>query len=191
MTEERKEHRWNKKVKEINLEFIGDVQKGSHNHEIHIFIGIEATTKYTWKMEFYDDEDNLLSSSSSDGKTYGDFDQTLFNDTKSQVGYRTTVVIEFVEEIDPKLIDNTPYDPYMYDKNIDEYTHVDTLQEISYVDAEDTDPFIGDKDVPLILVIDNVSWVPPDDQEQVWNKYNKFDDWVYSDFISYIDWYNL
>ena len=59
------------------------------------------------------------------------------------------------------------------------------------MDAEDTDPNIAGKDVPLILVLDNVSWVPPAENQRVWNKYTRFDDWVYSDFTSYTDWYDL
>ena len=101
------------------------------------------------------------------------------------------MTIEFIEEVNPSALDSAPYDPYLYDKTTEGYAHVDTMQTLSKVDAAGSDPFIGGLEVPLLLVIDNVSWVPPVEQEPIWSKYMRFDDWVYSDFTSYTDWYDL
>jgi LruC domain-containing protein len=191
MYEKRTITRWINTVKKINLEFIGDVQKGSHNHEIHIAIGIDEYVGYTWEIKYYDDSDTLVGTDSSTGTEYGDFDEVIFDDTEDQVGYRTTVEIVFKKEVKPTKISEAPYDPYLYDKTINSYTHVGDMQEISIVDSEDTNPNIAGKDVPLILVIDNVSWVAPAENQRVWNKYTRFDDWVYSGFTMYPDWFDL
>jgi LruC domain-containing protein len=191
MYETRTMTKWVNTLKKITLEFIGDVQKGSHNHEIHIAIGIDEYVGYTWKINYYDDSDTLVGTDSSTDTEYGDFDEVIFDDTEDQAGYRTTVEIVFKKEINPALIAEAPYDPYLYDKTINSYTHVGDMQEISVVDADGTDPNIAGKDVPLILVIDNVSWVPPAENQPVWAKYTRFDDWVYSGFTMYPDWYDL
>ena len=191
MKEKRSTHKWSKYINKLMLDFKGDVHRSGNNHEIHIAIDINSKIGYKWEMRFYDDKDNLIDTKKTTYQVFGDFDRIIFNNTKTQVGYRTVLVIDFMSNIDPKAIGDAPYDPYMYDKTDMQYIHIDTMQKISIVDSEDTDPNIAGMDVPMILVIDNTSWVPPMDQERVWNKYPEFDDWVYSGFTSYDDWYNL
>jgi LruC domain-containing protein len=191
MYEKRTVHKWTNKIQKISLEFVGDVRSSTHNHEIHIAIGIDSSVKYEWEMKFYDSTDTLLRTADSGGKTWGDFDENIFDNTAKQVGYRTTLVIEFLEDAEPKLIEDAPYDPYMKDKSGGYNIHINTIVQPSVVDTEDTDPNIAGKDTPLILVIDNVSWSPPSEGQQVWNKYYSFDDWIYSGFSGYSNWYNL
>ncbi|MCK5559401.1 MAG: chitobiase/beta-hexosaminidase C-terminal domain-containing protein, partial [Thermoplasmata archaeon] len=191
MYEKRSVHKWTDKISKLGLEFVGDVRSSTHNHEIHIAIGITNSVKYKWEMKFYDSKDKLLKTTDSDGKTWGNFDEIIFDNTATQVGYRTTLVIEFIEDADLKDIGEAPYDPYMVDKTASYKIHINTLVQPSVVDTEDTDPNIAGKDTPLILVIENTSWVPPMEAQQIWNKYTRFDDWVYTGFTGYTDWYDL
>jgi LruC domain-containing protein len=187
--EKRTVHKWNKYLSKIVLDFTGTVHLSGHNHEIHLAIKINQVAKYTWNIKYYDAKDTLVDTDESIGNVFGNFDEILFNNTMTQVGYRTKVVIDFVDDIDSKMV--SPYDPYLYDLSTKQEIHIDTMQNISIVDSEDTNPNIAGNDVPLILTFGNTSWAWPKDQERIWNKYNKFDDWVYSGFTADTDWYNL
>ena len=135
------------------------------------------------------DEDDLLKTSKGDGS--GNFDKIIFADTNKMDGYKSVVTIDFDCDIDPKLVDKPPYDPYMYDKTTKQYIHVDTLVKPSTLDAMGSSPDIADIDTSLVLVIGDSGWAWPKDHEQIWKKYTKFDDWVYSGFKSYTNWYEL
>jgi hypothetical protein len=189
MTETSWVNKWNGKIGKLQLEFVGLIHKSGDDHQIHLKIGIYTKEAYTWEMKFYDDTDTLIKTTNSGGKVYGTFDQILFDDTATQVGYRTVVIIDFVDDIDPKWLSAFPHDPYMHDLTTSEYIHIDTMQEISVLDAMGTNPNIAGKDVPMILVIPDVSWVAPNEHQQIWTKYTKWDDWVDSGFTSYTDWY--
>jgi hypothetical protein len=176
LNEELKLHKWTNKLNKVTLEFVGDVHRSSNVHAIHFAISIDKFTKYHWEMKFYDDSDTLLATKDSSGNVYGAFDEIIFNDTSKQVGYRTTIEIEFKEDIDMKLLGK--YDPYMYDKTNDLTIHANTLQNMTAVDADGTDPSLAGKEVPLILVIHNLSWEPPAEHQPIWEKYDKYDDCV-------------
>jgi hypothetical protein len=189
--ETRKVNKWNRKVAELKLEFIGAVHKTSHNHEINIAIKIASTVKYNYLIQYYDDKDSLKDTDQSTSAASGNFDKVIFSDTSTQVGWRTVVTIEFVDEADAGMIGSAPYDPYMYDKTNKLTTHITTMQEVSVVDAVGSDPNIAGKDVYMILAIGNVSWVAPAEQQPIWEKYTCFDDWVYSGYTAYDEWYNM
>jgi LruC domain-containing protein len=190
MYEKRYMNKWSHRLGKLELEFIGAVHSTDHNHEIHIAIGIDPSAKYTWEMNFYDDTDTLLSTVSSSSTESGAFDEVIFSDTSTMVGYRTTLLIDFKHDINEVLVAAAPYDPYMVDKTMGTEIHVGDMNTLSAADATGSNPDITGCNVPLILFIGDTSWAPPAEHQRIWSLYTLFDDWVHSGFTTHEDWYN-
>jgi hypothetical protein len=194
MTEKRYINKWSRRLGKLELEFVGEVCSSDHNHEIHMAIQIDQSAKYTWEMNFYDDTDTLLATTTSNGKVSGNFDEVIFSDTSTMVGYRTTLLIDFYRDVFVKVVEEAPYDPYMVDKTVNKEIHVGDTNMLSASDAIGSNPDITGCEVPLILFIPlgnpSPSWTPPAEHQKIWSVYTMFDDWVYSGLTAPEDWYN-
>jgi len=171
----------------MRLKFVGTTKLADYNHKIRLGIELDDTVGYSWEIGYYTDEDVLSSSDSGTGS--GDLDALIFESTKDSLGHYTILTIEFDDPVDEDLLDALPFDPYMYVINTDTEIHIDYTQTISDNDAEGSDPFIGGDEVPLILVIEDEDWTPPEEAENIWDAYEDFDDWIHSGMTDHEDWY--
>ena len=171
----------------IRLEFIGMLKEAGYNHEIFMGIRISENVNYTWSIRHYNRTDYMFWKES--GSDSGDLNITIFNFTGKNVGYSSVVKIDFQNPVNPSLVADIPFDPYMYVFNTKEEIHVGYNQTISIKDAKGSNPFIGLNESPLILIIELDDWAPPKECQRIWKAYPYFDDWIYSKRTKYLDWY--
>jgi LruC domain-containing protein len=174
-------------ISELEMEFVGMLKEAGYDHRIHLGIGIDNSVQYTWSAWHYDKKDNMFWYDS--GASCGDLNITLFNYTDCNVGYSVLLKIKFLKPIDPGLVADIPFDPYMYVFNIKDEIHVGYNQTISIKDAKGSNPFVGLNESPLILVVELDNWKPPKECQRIWKAYPYFDDWIYSKRTKYLDWY--